>query len=103
MSGISSDVFDKLSADLIARLAPASLLDIGPGQGKYGKLARSLVPACHTSAVEISATYVQSYGLDAIYDEVIIGDGAGLVADPAWRNRTYDLVVIGDCIEHMPK
>ena len=103
MSGISSDVFDKLSADIIARIAPASLLDIGPGQGKYGKLARSLVPACHTSAVEISATYAQSYGLDTIYDEVIIGDGAGLVADPAWRNRTFDLVVIGDCIEHMPK
>ena len=103
MSGISSDVFDKLSADIIRRISPKSLLDIGPGQGKYGKLARNLEPSCHTSAVEVSQAYVQAYDLENIYNTVHVLDGAGLVTESSWRNRTFDFIVIGDCIEHMPK
>lgn len=103
MSGISSHVFDQMVADLAARIQPASLLDIGPGQGKYGRMVKAANPHCHSCAVEIADEYVKAYGLADLYDEVVVGDGAALVHEAGWRNRTFDLVTIGDCIEHMPK
>lgn len=103
MSGISSHVFDQVVADLVTRIQPASLLDIGPGQGKYGRMAKAANPQCRSCAVEIAADYVHAYNLPELYEEVVVGDGAALVFDPAWRNRIFDVVTIGDCIEHMPK
>lgn len=103
MAGISSHVFDSVVVDLITRINPQSFLDIGPGQGKYGKMIGSSNPHCQSIAIEIAHDYVDKYDLREIYSEVYVGDGAELVFDPSWRNRTFDLITIGDCIEHMPK
>src|SRR5438094_945276 len=76
------------------------VLDIGPGEGKYGKMLRRVQPKTRLIGVEIDAVYVEQYNLHKIYDEVWILDAAELMTHP---DRTFDAVIIGDCIEHMRK
>jgi hypothetical protein len=52
------------------------------------------------TAIEIDASYIDTYKLRDIYDAVIIDDAVSLLKTPRCR---YDLVMIGDCIEHMRK
>jgi hypothetical protein len=89
---------------MIALLQPATMCDIGPGAGKYGRIAKAQARehdfACRTTALEIDASYVEEFDLRAIYDEVVIADAISLLDNPRLR---FDLVVIGDCIEHMRK
>jgi hypothetical protein len=103
LSGISDSIFDGLFTDLARRINPPSVLDIGPGRGKYGRIVRETCPQARLTAVEVSSEYVEAFGLRDLYDEVVIQDAASLVEDSSFRNRPFDLVVIGDCIEHLPK
>jgi hypothetical protein len=103
MSGISCDVFNQLTEDVIRLIEPKTALDIGPGQGKYAYMLDRAAPQCQRHALEISAEYATAYKLDTLYHKVSIGDAAELVNDPSARNALYDLVIIGDCIEHLPK
>ena len=43
---------------------------------------------------------MERFDLRSLYDEVILGDAVDLTNDPKVR---FDLVIIGDCIEHMRK
>ena len=52
------------------------------------------------TAVVIDSSYVKEFNLSDLYAEVIIDDAINLIKDPRIR---YDLVIIGDCIEHMRK
>jgi hypothetical protein len=103
LSGISDSIFDALFSDLVHRIRPATVLDIGPGRGKYARILRQACPEARLTAVEVSPEYVQAFGLAGMYDEVVVQDAALLVEDRSFRDRTFDLVVIGDCIEHLPK
>jgi hypothetical protein len=76
------------------------VLDIGPGEGKYGKMLRRVQPAAKRMAVEIDPAYVEEYGLREIYDEVLVMDAARLMDDV---RRTFGAVIIGDVIEHLRK
>ena len=96
--------FDYWVGTLIDLLQPATVLDIGPGAGKYGRIIRARASqstfTTHLTAIEIDASYVDTYKLRDIYDVVTIDDAISLLKAPRCR---YDLVMIGDCIEHMRK
>lgn len=97
----SFPVFDAVAEHLIAGIAPTHALDIGAGEGKYGRMLRTVVPACDTSALEIEPVHVERHALAGLYGSVQVTDAARW-----WRenpDETFDLVVIGDCLQQMPK
>ena len=100
----SMDLFDDHVGELIGMLRPETVCDIGPGAGKYGKIARRIAAqkgfGIRLTAVEIDASYLNEFGLGKIYDEVVVDDAVNLIKTPTLR---YDMVIIGDCLEHMRK
>lgn len=75
-------------------LAPGSLLDVGAGAGTYARLLAEDRPA-RLVALEVFEPYVERYGLNELYDEVILGDARTTDLPEA------DVVVLGDVAEHM--
>jgi len=100
----SSNAFDHWVGGMIGLLQPAKVLDIGPGAGKYGRIVREVAAkddfTSHTTAIEIDESYVEEFQLRDIYDEVIVDNALNLIDKPQTR---FDLVLIGDCIEHIRK
>jgi len=96
----SANTLDALTQGLIQILNPQSILDIGAGAGKYGHMVRGILPNSHLTAVEMDEEYVAEFSLRNLYNEVIVADATTLIENPRVR---YDLVVIGDCIEHIRK
>ena len=100
----SSNAFDDSINTVVSLLQPATVCDIGPGAGKYGRIVRHRAAedgfSTRVTAVEIDDSYVREFGLADIYDDIIIGDAVNLINSPRLR---FDLVIIGDCIEHMRK
>jgi SAM-dependent methyltransferase len=94
-------VFDSLVEKLIETIAPQSALDIGCGAGKYGQLLSRLRPDCKRSAIEAEPSYIERFGLSSLYHEVYVGTAADWQTQAL--DRQYDLTILGDCIEHMPK
>lgn len=76
-------------------MRPATILDIGAGEGTYAKLLRPGLDGTRFIGVEIWKPYLSAYRLTDIYDEVLIGD-ARTMALP-----TADVVILGDVLEHM--
>lgn len=88
---------------LIANLGARSVLDIGPGFGKYGLLIREYLnhPPDRIDAIEAEPTYVERFTwLGSVYDNVRVGDGASLTAAEL---APYDLVLLFDSLEHIEK
>jgi SAM-dependent methyltransferase len=84
-------------------------LDIGCGAGHYGQILRQstghgiestpLSPAkVVIDAVEIFPEYIDRHQLRPIYNEIIIGDIRELEIE-----KNYDLIIMGDIIEHLKK
>jgi hypothetical protein len=97
---VSLPIFDD-DIELYFRQAQhETVLDIGPGQGKYGRMLRRVQPSARLIGVEVDPAYVEQYKLRELYDEVWVRDAAGLMDDP---RRAFSAVIIGDCIEHMRK
>lgn len=95
--------------DAVVRLQPSTVLDIGPGYGKWGLLVREALDfmAGRHDRTEFAA---RIDGLEAfsgfhsplhgwVYDEIVHGNVIQMVDDLA----AYDLVIMGDVIEHMTK
>lgn len=101
---VSADSFDSWISAMIGLLQPATVCDIGPGAGKYGKIVKRVAGQrgfeTRVTGIEIDPSYIEEFGLRSIYDEVIVGDAVNLISTPRIR---FDLVIIGDCIEHMRK
>jgi SAM-dependent methyltransferase len=101
MSGSSANSYDALYQDLLQRIAPKVVLDIGIGRGKYADLTRAAGSSARLIGIEAQADYLEPFGLTQKYDDIEVRDAADLDGyDP---DTCYDLVIIGDCIEHMPK
>jgi SAM-dependent methyltransferase len=101
----SAPVFDESIKALLARMAPASVLDIGPGAGKYGRIVNDLrregTKIARLVALEIDPQYIEQFELGKIYDEVRCGSAADL---PDGRSdEAFDLVILGDVLEHLRK
>lgn len=101
----SDFVFDRQVEALIESMRPRTVLDIGPGAGKYGKMVRSLrskgVDIPHLAAIEIDASYVEQFKLSDIYDVVQLGDATTL--PDIGPDACWDLVILGDVLEHFRK
>lgn len=82
-------------------LDPSSVLDVGPGFGKYGVLFREYCPR-HPIMVGVEAwePYVEAHRLRGIYDQLHVGDVLDL--DDVTLNAC-DVVYLGDVIEHLDK
>jgi hypothetical protein len=96
----SDSVFDQWVGDFIALTQPRTVLDIGPGAGKYGRIVRERAPTAALAAREIDDSYVRKFALGEIYDYVLVGDAIKVINDPSFRS---DMVIMGDVIEHMRK
>ena len=99
---------------MVMQLQPRSILEIGTGFGKYGMLFREYLDIWAAAAdpsrlapenwqVRIDGIeYFESYISDLqrqIYDRLIIGDALEEID----RLPAYDLIFLGDVIEHFPK
>ena len=101
--------------DLVVRLAPRTMLDVGKGLGKYGFLAheyagidvhrrpdptRTLVDQSRISidAVESNPDYLWPH-VAQLYGEVFVGRIEELYS----QLPRYDLVLMCDVVEHMEK
>lgn len=76
------------------------VLDVGAGQGKYRELLGTYpdVDAC-----EIFEPYVDEHNLRSTYRKVHVCDVYDLVRTDRWDDRDYDLVIMGDVLEHLPR
>lgn len=95
--------FDAAFLKLIQIIKPTSMIDIGPGNGKYGKLMMANIPDCASEAVEIEASYVERFRLNDYYSLVSIARGIDVTRQAGAADFKWDLVVLGDVLEHMPK
>lgn len=76
----------------------STVLDVGAGAGYYGTDIRHSCPGVTVlDAVEVFPYYRERFALDQIYDTVTIADVRSITSFP------YDLVILGDVIEHMPR
>lgn len=84
--------------DVIARLAPRTVLDVGAGYGKYGVLAREYSPGLtRVDAIDANPPRYP------VYDQVFVGDLRQIdTLLPADAPR-YDLALFLDVIEHLDK
>lgn len=74
-----------------------TILDVGPGHGKYSILCREYLNRKPTriDAVEAWPPYITEHNLVRLYDEVIGGDVCEL------EHFDYDLVLMVDVLEHI--
>jgi hypothetical protein len=103
---VSLNVFDSKVKEMIRLCEPASVLDIGCGAGKYGKIVRSIEAetgrTIAKTCVEIEKeTVIDRYQIDRIYNNVINDDAVALPI--RYPRLTGDLAIIGDMIEHLTK
>jgi len=86
---------------LVNQAGPRTVLDIGPGNGKYALLIREYLndPPEVIDAIEAEPSYVARFPwLACLYDDVRVGDGAALTEEEL---AGYDLVMLLDVIEHI--
>ena len=96
--------------DYLLETRPSSLLDIGLGNGKLGFVARDLLDVMlgehyrredwqtRIDGVEVFPDYIQGHQ-PQIYDNIYVGDAWTLLP----RLDTYDMIVLGDVLEHFDK
>lgn len=94
----SADIFDTDYMSLVNLVKPISILDVGPGEGKYSKLTKQ-VTDCRIDAVEVDGSYVTTYNLKQKYNNIFVSDFKDFCSKNS-RIR-YDIVVFGDVLEHM--
>lgn len=85
---------------LVAELRPRTVVDVGPGNGKYGVLCREYCGHLRRLiAIEGEPRYLTAFPwLEAIYDEVIVIDA---IAAPDRVFTAADVVIMADVIEHL--
>jgi 2-polyprenyl-3-methyl-5-hydroxy-6-metoxy-1,4-benzoquinol methylase len=76
-----------------------TILDIGPGWGKYATLIREYVdPTAQISGLELWDPYIHDHRLTSLYDPVVHGDAREMTSQ---YYSQFDVVLIADVIEHM--
>lgn len=94
----------------LQKTKPESFLDIGLGNGKMGFIARDLLDVMlgeryrkedrevRIDGIEIFPDYIQDHQ-KAIYDNIYIGNALDVIDNLPY----YDLIYIGDVLEHFTK
>lgn len=98
----SSDEGKTFSRSMLLRLAPRTVLDVGPGSGTYGHMVRSAIKNVETlDAVEVFAPYIKQFNLKDVYDDVVCADIVDFVITMDGDDWWYDLIILGDVLEHL--
>jgi len=97
----SERVFDTRVRDFLATHRFKSYLDIGPGAGKYGKMIKELMPEAKVFCIEAEDNYIKQFDLKSTYDVVHHSKVEAFFDDKP--DFTIDVVIIGDCLEHLKK
>lgn len=86
----------------VKEIQPTTVLDIGPGAGAYSELVTEALDKrpWQMNAVEIWEPYIEKFNLESKYDEVWVDDIRTIDLN---HIECYDLVIMGDVIEHMTK
>lgn len=92
----SADEGKTWTFERVVALKPDSVLDIGPGCGTYARLLRPALPRARFVGIEVHRPYVERFGLDELYDELIVNDVRFMNNLPL-----ADVVVLGDVLEHL--
>jgi hypothetical protein len=87
----------KEAIEFVQKNFPSSskILDVGPGVGTYYDLLKPY--GYKLDCLEIYEGYVDAYNLKSKYDQTLIGD----VREEKWNLDNYDLVILGDVLEHL--
>ena len=96
--------------ELIRKLNPKTILDVGVGFGRWGILFREFLEIWESGnyngkweriidGIEIFPAYIQDYH-KFFYNEITIGDALEVLEK---SKRHYDLINFGDIIEHFTK
>lgn len=93
-------VIDKPTIAQIESIAPKRVVDVGAGDGFYGKLVRYIDPEAYSIGVEIHGPYKDEYRLDCAYDDLVIGDIVDVIDNSEIHG---DLIIFGDVLEHLEK
>ncbi|MCX8026540.1 MAG: tetratricopeptide repeat-containing glycosyltransferase family protein [Thermodesulfovibrionales bacterium] len=95
---------------IFSGLRPKSILDVGIGFGKMGFIARDVLDVMYNErykkedwrvvidGIEIFEPYIQEHQR-FLYNNIYIGDAFEVID----RLGTYDLIIIGDVLEHLEK
>jgi hypothetical protein len=76
-----------------------TILDVGPGHGKYATLIREYIdPSAKIEAVEAWKPYIKNFRLELLYDHVLNADARHL--DSSYFSR-FEVVLLADVIEHV--
>ena len=97
-SGGSAEAGKKVTAEWIADLAPACVVDVGAGGGAYQRMIADLLPSCRVVAVEVF--WQNAMRLKPAYAEMIIADVTWLDWRRVVAEYDPDLVIFGDILEH---
>lgn len=82
---------------LVIEYAPGTIVDVGPGWGKYGLMCREYLPRLRKlDAVEVPQGRLEIQ--EAIYDDILEMD-ARKVSPSFWQG--YHVALLIDMIEHM--
>lgn len=81
--------------DKINSVNPSTILDVGAGNGTYGKMISAMLPRTKIDCIEVWKPYIESFNLKDIYSNVFFGDVR------EHDNFNYDIVIFGDVLEHM--
>lgn len=90
--------------DLIQRINPVSILDIGCGWGKYGFLCREYLTNGIWDKNNITINAVEGYGKNIselqkqIYNKIYVCDALNY---DKYLERDYDLILLIDVFEHL--
>lgn len=87
---------DSLEPMIVALALGGAILDVGPGAGKWGNIAKKHFPM-GIDAVEIFQPYIDNFGLDKIYRNVWNAN----ILNCQWEPGEYELVILGDVLEHL--
>jgi len=96
--------------DLIRKINPKSILDLGVGFGRWGILSREFLEIWDNEkyptrwegvidGVEIFSDYIKRYHY-LFYNEIHFTDALFFMRE---NKKKYDLIICGDIIEHMEK
>lgn len=97
MSGHSMPEGKPYAIQRIVEINPKTVLDIGAGRGVYSLLVSAYLPRTIFDAVEVWKPYVDQYSLHKKYRNVFVEDAR------LHEDFSYDLVIFGDVLEHMPE
>ena len=96
----SSRESDAFVIDFVWRNQIHSVLDVGAGAGKYFDILGPHV--ARIDGIEVWEPYVSEFNLHDKYDTLYVGDAREVMALDI-LDGSYDMVVFGDVLEHMPK